>query len=228
MLISYSHHFLFIHVPKTGGLSVAEALRSYAHSSDGYWMNRLLERIGIHVNHYAPYRHKRFRTHTAAVEFQRELPAAVFRDLFKFAFVRNPWDLMVSYYHYLVTNPHHHAHQRTKRLGGFDRWLEFELRRDKRLQSRLLSDRQGRLLVDFVGRYETLAEDFAHVCRQVGVSASLPHINRTAHRDYRMYYSDAEIELVAQAFQADIETFGYAFDGGGQNAARQKAGARAA
>lgn len=213
MIISYSHNFLFVHVPKTGGSSVTEALRPCAHLTQDCWMNRLLAWVGIHVNHYAPYRQKLFRLHTTAAEFQRELPRDVFRGLFKFAFVRNPWDAMVSYYHFMVTNPRHHRHQWAKNSGGFEAWLESETRRRKRTpQLGRITDKQGQVLVDVVGRYETLNDDFARICQRLGLSATLPHTNRSGHRDYRTYYTDRGIELVANACRVDIEFFGYKFE----------------
>lgn len=182
-------------------------------------MNRLLGLIGIHVNHFAPHRWKLFREHTTADQARRLLPRQVYNDLFKFAFVRNPWDLLVSYYHYLLRSTGHHRHRRVKRLGGFEDYVRYEARRGKFSQKQFLTDRRGNLLVDFVGRFESLATDFCYVCRVLGISAALPHVNRTPHQDYRSYYDKRTIELVAWHFREDIELFGYEFDGMRRSAA---------
>jgi len=68
------------------------------------------------------------------------------------------------------------------------------------------------LLVDAVGRFESLEEDFSQICRRLGLSANLPHANRSSHRDYRFYYTDRTIEYVADRCRDDISRFGYAFD----------------
>ena len=90
MLVSHEHRFAFVHVPKTGGCSISQALQPYGDRVMRFWMNRWLDRIGIHVNHYAPPEMKRFRLHTPADTLRRQLPADDFARLFKFAFVRNP------------------------------------------------------------------------------------------------------------------------------------------
>ena len=136
MLISHRHRFAFIHVPKTAGSSVVHALWGHADHTEDYWANRWLARIGIRVNHYAPYRQRKFRPHTSAEMLRRNLPAEVYDSLFSFAFVRNPWDLMVSYYHFLRDakgHPQHFSHRRrrTARLADFESYLRYEIRSDK-------------------------------------------------------------------------------------------------
>lgn len=212
VLISHDHRFAFIHVPKTGGCSVKAALAPYALDVLRYAPNRWLDHCGVHVNYFAPWRFKRFRTHTPAAILHRELPPDVYAGLFTFAFVRNPWDLLVSSYHFLR---HHTTHRRGRlalRLGSFGRYVEYELRRGKLCQSRMLTSRHGRLLVDFVGRFETLASDFAVVTSHLGIIAHLPHVNAMVHGDYREHYTSKLAASVADGFGEDIARFGYAFN----------------
>jgi len=213
MLLSHRHRFAFLHVPKTAGSSVAFALWPHADHVDGYWANRWLDQIGIHVNHYAPYRLKKFRTHTPAAILQRQLPADVFSNLFKFAFVRNPWDLFVSSYHYLLKQTGHHRRRIASGLPSFEAYVEYEIRRGKVSQSRLLTDRRGNLLVDFVGRFESLEADFDRIRRRIGLDASLPLANATRHRDYRNYYTARLVDQVGRYCAEDVERFGYSFEG---------------
>jgi hypothetical protein len=222
MLISHRHRFAFIHVPKTAGSSVAFALWRHADHVHRHWMNRCLALVGIHVNHYAPYRLKKFRTHTSAAILQRQLPADVFADLFKFTFVRNPWDLLVSSYHYLLANDGHHRRRAAGGARSFADSAAYEIRRGKMSQSDMLVDRHDRLLVDFVGRFESVASDFAYVCRVLGLEATLPRENTTRHSDYRSYYDDRLAEEVGRFFAADVERFGYAFDDAARAAVRPR------
>ena len=223
MLISHRHRFAFIHVPKTAGSSVAFALWPHADHADRYWMNRGLALVGIHVNHYAPFRLKKFRTHTPVASLQRHLPADVFADLFKFAFVRNPWDLLVSSYHYLLANRRHHRGPIANRLQSFADYAAYEIRRGKMSQSAMLTGRDGSLLVDFVGRFESIPSDFAYACRRIGVEAELSRANATRHRDYRSFYDDQLAEDVGRFFAADAERFGYAFDDAAARGSRRRA-----
>jgi hypothetical protein len=218
MLISHRHGFAFIHVPKTGGTSVARALWRHADHADGYWANRCLAMIGIHVNHYAPARMRKFRPHTPAAELKRNLPAGMFESLFTFAVVRNPWDLLVSYYHFLRDAEGHVAHvshrrRRTARLPDFEAYVRYEIGRGKISQARMVADRSGRVLVNFLGRYESLEADFAHACGRIGIDASLGHANTSLRGDYRDYYTPRLAALVRDHFAEDVERFGYEFSG---------------
>jgi hypothetical protein len=84
--------------------------------------------------------------------------------------------------------------------------------RDGLYQSNSVYDMDGRMLVDYVGRYESLEADFAEIMERVGLNLKLPHLNPTRHRDYRSYYSTATRDRVAELWAVDIENFGYAFD----------------
>jgi hypothetical protein len=214
VIVSYSHRFIFIHVPKAAGMSIDGALAPYAHRTEHVLVNRLLALVGIHVNHYTSHRWKRFRRHVTARTVRRHLPARVYNDFFKFAFVRNPWDRIVSQYHYILRNRTYHRHRLVTSMSDFREYVGYELSRNKPRQRDFVTDRRGRLIVDFVGRYERLDRDFAAVCRTLNVEAVLPHVNRTSHRDYRCYYDPPTIERVASHFRKDIDFFGYTFDDG--------------
>jgi hypothetical protein len=216
MLISHRHEFAFIHVPKTGGTSVAHALWRHADHADDHWSSRCLALVGIHVNHYAPVRSRRFRPHTPADILRRNLPPGLYDSLFTFAFVRNPWDLLVSYYHFLRDAEGHDGHashrrRRAARLPDFDAYVRYEIARGKISQARMVTDRRGGLLVDYLGRYESLTADFAEICRRIGVAASLGRTNTSARGDYRDYYTPRLAALVRDHFAEDIERFGYDF-----------------
>lgn len=216
MLISHRHAFAFIHVPKTGGSSIAYALWSFVDHVDDYWANRCLARIGIRVNHYAPVPMRKFRPHTTAADLRRNLPPGVFENLFTFAFVRNPWDLLVSYYHFLTDAAGHadhvnHRRRQAARLPDFEAYVRYEIRRGKISQTRLVADRRGRVLVNFLGRYESLRSDFAHACRRIGIDATLGRANASARGDYRDYYTGRLAALVRDHFAEDVERFGYEF-----------------
>jgi len=218
MLLSHDHHFLFIHIPKTAGTSIRVSLSPYAAHPEKFWENRLLSSLGINVNHVGPWKRKRFRPHCTAQDVQRNLPADVFDSLFKFVFVRNPWDLLVSLYNFIPSRPKHRysRHVATMSFSEFvDEWTQ----RPEILQSRWIQNRQQNLIVDYVGFFENISHDFEVVCSQIGINVPLPRNNRSVHADYRDLYSDRLKNLVASRLAADIEFLGYDFDG--PSAARQ-------
>lgn len=157
--------------------------------------------------------------HAAASDAQKELPHAIFSSYYKFAFVRNPWDWQVSMYHFILNEPTHLRHNLVVSLGSFERYLDWVLATPSpypkgatKHQYETLADDAGRLLVDYVGRYETLAQDFAQVCQQVGLTVELPHLNSSRHSNYRAYYNERSRQMVAEHFATDIHLFGYTFD----------------
>ena len=95
---------------------------------------------------------------------------------------------------------------------SFDDYIRWRVEEDRHLQGSFIFDRKGHQLVDFVGKFENLAEDFGHVCRQIGVDASLPHENASKHDTWRSYYNDHTAGLIAEAYKEDIEAFGYSFE----------------
>lgn len=213
MILSYQKNFLFIHVPKTAGTSIRAALMPYSERPDLLWENKLLSRIGINVNHIGPYRRRRFRGHSRAMDLQKNLPASVYDGLFKFAFVRNPWDLLVSLYSYIPSRPRHRMASRVAAMT-FDEFAREWSQRPELSQRSFLYDTDGRCLMNYVGHFETLRSDFEDVCRHIGITADLGHANGSRRGDYREMYSPELMRLVGDRLADDIETFGYDFDEG--------------
>ena len=79
-------------------------------------------------------------------------------------------------------------------------------------QADFVTDHKGGLIVDFVGRYETIDQDFQHVCAHLTIDVNLPHENKGPDTDYRVYYNTRTKRLVSERFSRDIEIFGYKFE----------------
>ena len=74
-----------------------------------------------------------------------------------------------------------------------------------------ITDEAGKVLVDFVGRFENLAEDFAQVCERLDRDAELPHLKKSQRTSYRDYYDEKTKAIVQDWFARDIEHFAYRF-----------------
>ena len=184
----YLSDVVFVHINKTGGSSVEAAL-------------------GL------PFQHR------TALELHELMGARRWADRLSFTFVRNPWEKVASHYHYRV---------KTNQTGlgdhpiGFNEWVALAYgERDSRYydQPRMfmpqmdwITDDTGEVMVDFVGRFERLHDDFEFVCRRIGRSARLPHLKRSHDEDYRRLYSAESIGIVRDRFAIDIEAFGYVFE----------------
>ncbi len=219
MLISYSHQFIFFHVAKVAGLSIRDALQAYVEEPQHFKTKRPPKIINGQVNPlYTMW--DAMLTHATAKDTQQELEPDIFNHFYKFAFVRNPWDWQVSMYHFLLKETTNPKYQTIKALSGFDDYLEWVIKtpypypkRATKLQKDMLVDADGDLLVDYIGRFETLSDDFHQICQQLHLEARLPALNQSKHRHYTEYYNQHTRQLVADYYKDDIELFGYQFDG---------------
>jgi len=75
-------------------------------------------------------------------------------------------------------------------------------------------DSNGKVLADFIGKFERLEEDWAFVAEKLGITERLPHRRASLRaRHYTEYYTARTREIIATKFQVDIEHFGYEFAG---------------
>ncbi|MGQ0621864.1 MAG: sulfotransferase family 2 domain-containing protein [Panacagrimonas sp.] len=218
MILSNRYNFLYVHIAKTGGTSVRAALKSLQWRDPYYLAQWTCSRLSGLTGHRIAAKLPR---HSKIIGAQEMLPQEFFDRLYKFAFVRNPWDLQVSSYHHL-------KRERPLLLEGhesFEAFTRWKLESGRPYQYHLdtsitpltdyLIDLRGKLLTDYVGRYERLHEDWDHICKRLGiVTPELPHKRKATDRskDYRSYYSDDLAELVGNYFRRDVEMLGYRFD----------------
>ena len=218
MLISYKYKFIFVHIAKTGGTSIRSALTPLLLTDPFRWIQYIFNRISDITNHKIGVKFPRHAKIIAAYEI---LPREIFNSFFKFAFVRNPWDLQVSsYYHIKRERPHLIEH-----IKSFEDFLKFKLEEprpyhyildaSKEPQWFSVVDMNGKCLMDFIGRYENLENDFNSVLKKIGIKKKikLPRKRKAKDRDkdYRKYYTDRAAEIVEKHFRIDIEKFGYKF-----------------
>jgi hypothetical protein len=201
--VLHAYRCVFVHIPKTAGSSIAEAL------------DRLPLRNGPE--------HPRIDTpkHAKARELRRILGRRRWDDYFSFAIVRNPWDLMVSCYEWWLQKADRYPHIRAqaeevRKLGSFEAFLRspWGMERINQFNGNIEDwymdgDEQ---IVDFIARFENLEADWPVICQRIGVEPfAISHENRTDRRDYRTYYTAETRDLVSRRFARFIERFGYEF-----------------
>lgn len=222
MLISHTNKFIFIHNYKVAGTSIHSALMSFASIKPSFFDTilspspkmiasdflqpakgvELKENLsaGIMQPHLKIYTSS-FPSHIKAVELREKIPAEIFNSYFKFGFVRNPWDWQVSLYNYMLKEKRHHQHKLIASMKNFDEYIEWRINENLRLQKEFFYDKEGNLLMDFIGKYENLVDDFSKVCQKIHIKTSLPHLKKSTNTDnYLKYYNEKAINLVYKAF----------------------------
>ncbi|MGQ0742390.1 MAG: hypothetical protein ACT4OG_08895 [Alphaproteobacteria bacterium] len=234
MILSHRHRLIFIKTSKTAGTSIELALEPICGPEDvcaglhkhagrrsgradeyGY---RARNYRGLFVPRWNPdrpwrqferdlydlWRGRKFYNHMSAFEVRARAGRQVFDSYFKFCFERNPWDKAVSQFFWEKGKPGVH--------GDFETFV-----RSPRLRSRFdLYAMGGKPVMDYIGRYETLEEDFCTALTRAGIAEppALPRA-KAAYRpepaDYRKHYSPQSRDAVARKFAREIELFGYSF-----------------
>jgi hypothetical protein len=168
-------------------------------------LERLLIRGSILPKHYPA----RYPWHITAVELKKHLKKS-FDAYFKFGFSRDPWDWQVSLYTFMLKNPAHKQHALIKSMKGFDEYIDWRINKDMELQMKAFYDENDNCLMDFVGKIESIEEDFRYICKRIGVEASISHVNKSrVNNDYLGYYDSKLIDYVYEAFYPDIKVFNY-------------------
>jgi hypothetical protein len=165
--------------------------------------------------------------HYRLMTFQNVFGQTDYEEYFKFAFVRNPWDRLLSAYFFLRQGGFNSADQRwaEQHLGGYRdfgafvrdwvtpdnirSWVHF------RPQTDYLLGPDGVPDTDFIGRFENLESDFEQVCDRLGIHRRLTSFNvgSRGKRPYTDFYDAETRELVADVYRQDVIRLGYCFEG---------------
>jgi len=209
MLISDSHQFIFLRMRKVASTSMKTILLPLSVPRPNGRLAHLKSRAKLEWDYHKYV----FRAHDDISAAQRRMPAELFDRYFKFTFVRNPWDRLVSEYEFLLRKTEHGRHERVKKLGGFGEFIRMQIPRRDAYQINMMCDRHGKVLMDFIGKLENLQEDWKTVCERTGIPyQELQRKNASERSHYQDYYDSESRQLVARHWAREIELFGYTFD----------------
>jgi len=199
---SDTHKCIFIHIPKCAGTTIRNTLQPL---------------INGHASH----------SHQLASSYDKpEL-----KNYFRFSFVRNPWDRFVSAFLYLKAGgarTHFNGSDwddeiievlKIDQSKNFADWVSSESTVQEAKERGQHFRAQSVYLdapVDFIGRFESLSEDFEVLCNKINLGKiSLPHKNKTKQncrrQPYYNYYTSSSQSLIEELYKDDIENFGYKF-----------------
>ena len=218
MLLSNEHKFFFMHIPKTGGTSLRNALNTLIQSPQPY-TERDMEK-------------KHRPAHLVKDETDN------WDNLWKFTFIRNPYDRMVSYYTFYRMPrqfPYMHRTRKAANELSFSDWIRYLKNKEfvrlgdhpprkipmwRRPQVDYIF-KDGIQLIDYIGRYETLQEDYLNIANKLELNKDisiwkhqreLKHYNSSKRlEDFRLYYDEDARSIVKWWFMRDIKQFNYMF-----------------
>ena len=206
MLISDTHEFIFVHIRKSAGSSIRDTLEPISIQKPTDTWSKIKGRF---LNLETDYRHYPYRQHQSIHLVKKIMPEEVFDRYFKFAFVRNPWDRLISEYEF-VKRSDYHGRNRKVRSMSFDEYIDYQAKRRDAHQVNMLCDKKGQVLIDFVAKFERLQEDWKYVCDRLQLEgAELSHRKNSKIKDYSQYYSDQTSKKVAELWARDAEVFDY-------------------
>ena len=218
MPISHNHKCIFIHVPKCAGTSIEYALEMHGDKTD----------IGLkpYINQKYDFDHLfgAGLQHLTIQEIRSIVSPKIFNSYFKFAFVRNPWDRLVSYitWNHRNKNKDNWNNMETVELSQhmFDIEianilskgdLEIDQNHHLKEQWKYICDDGGTLQVDYVGKYEDLLPDWNSVCNELKINKPLEIRMKSNHKPFNYYFDYSTREKIEKIYLKDIDFFNYKF-----------------
>ena len=186
-MINNKHKFLFIHVPRTGGSSIE-----------------------------SQFNYKEKRKHWTLSDWKNMLDPDIFEGYFKFSFVRNPWDAIISKYLDIWFTDKYPGGPIGKKAGKSLRYFLKHYRTPKHEHGETFFDYFDPEQIDFVGRFENREDDINYISQKIGFQLD-PSVHTKkqqqlySKKQYAEYYDDETREIVAERYAKDIEYFGYKF-----------------
>tara|TARA_B100000767_G_scaffold28522_1_gene24723 strand:+ start:382 stop:1050 length:669 start_codon:yes stop_codon:yes gene_type:complete len=185
---------IFVHIPKTAGISLLSAI----------YGNVSLES------------HRSIFFNQTALNIKSN-------DFFSFTFVRNPFDRLYSTYKFLenggINKQDEIAFQtHFAKFTSFEDFVMNGLNKSMIYQVthlipqyEYLCDWNGKVIVDFVGRFESLVKDVKRLSEHLTKEIKLNNLNKTSKVDYTEVYTDEMIKKVKNIYKKDLRIFNYSF-----------------
>lgn len=207
VLISHTHKFIFIKNFKVAGTSVEAYFEKYC--MDPSVEHIVQERLDSAISKYGIVGHREdgkptnFYNHMSANLIKRYIGDDTFNNYFKFCVVRNPYDKMVSHYHFRFKNK--------KNMPSFE---DFVKSHNTYNYNRYCINNKS--CIDFYIRFEFLEYDLKTLCKKLNIEYDLNKLPKykshyRENKDYRHYYNEELKQIVYNNHKKEFELFNYKF-----------------
>lgn len=206
--ISYAHDFIFVHIPKNAGTSLSNALN-------------------IEVSH-----------HNTVKEYIDLLGAEHYKNMFSFAFVRNPFSRFISLYNYARLDESYYHSSINPEKAIYGKHMDYDLLKGATIeeaanylkegrlvhnpphiqwfpQSFWLKNENGNLDIKYLGRFEDLDFHLRNICNIIDIPfiPNLQRINVATKSDtlYSKLLNHNTRKILEEYYKEDLELFNYSF-----------------
>tara|TARA_Y100001934_G_scaffold224326_1_gene268386 strand:+ start:82 stop:729 length:648 start_codon:yes stop_codon:yes gene_type:complete len=215
MPICHKLKTIFIHIPKTGGTSIEKYFNIYNENGLRPNTNILHGHVPIKFedNEYDPLNVGGLAgynlQHLTSNEIKKLLTVQIYQKYFKFTFIRNPWDRMVSEYKWAYYSLSFEDYI-NRILYVVENRIKLETKNAHfRPQIEYINND-----LDFIGRFENFNQDIEKVSSLIGLDfdiKKLPHEKKTNRKHYKEYYNEQTKQIINNIYKEDIKQFDYEF-----------------
>lgn len=214
VLVSHRYKFIFLKNRKTGSSSIEAFWGQYCVSEKDQKKWEITEKINEKISKYGIVggRHnhgnankKGYYSHMSAKQLKRKIGSEIFDSYIKVSVIRNPWDYIVSKYHW------------NNRKIGKKGFKSFVKKQNHKLYWKVHTIK-GKPICDVYLRYENLYQDLAKFLDKIGIKnydlSKIPHYKsniRPKGKKYVDYYDKETRKIVAKKFRRTIKKFNYKY-----------------
>ena len=210
---------IFIHIPKTGGTSVKKLLLNLKNPQLSFYDK-------VKYYHYEEIKRKKLLSrHGKAIEFLDFFKNDIWNNSLKFTCVRNPWDLMVSSYHWWIQYGQKFSNLNLMYTDiskmSFNEYINSKYGKEMINECTgnaedWFLDENKKIIVDGIVKLENFNSEFKELLHTSGKkfygNINLPKENTTIRKKYQSYYNKDTKQIIKDRFKFLIEYCNYKFD----------------
>lgn len=208
-IVNDKKKFIFFHLYKCGGTSLRTLLNK-----------KFKENQEVLSGHCLP-RDLKYHYYFRGKEYEDK-----FDEMFKFTIIRNPFDFLLSTYHYARAYTHHFWHNDVINMefNDFPKFYVDKINTSKQIDEtsygsnkittpyEFIRDYDGKVIVDFVAKLENIEKDMDFILKKLRIkSIDFPLVNVNINNDkpYQLVYDKPTRDFVEKHFAKDFEYFEY-------------------